>query len=311
MATAAEVRTGAPGVRDVPGTLPEPRLGMHISISGGMNQMADRARDFGCEAAQIFSRSPRGGKARPLAAEEVDAARQTLDAAGVKPLVVHMPYFANLCAPDGGLRAYAVETMVGEFERATLLGSPYVVTHLGRTAEETGLAEALDLAAASVAEALGRAPASAGGVSLLLENTAGAGREIGADLRELAALYHRLEATCGGRVGICLDTCHAHAAGYDLGTAQGVGELARLALELFGPVAVKVIHANDAAAEAGSHKDRHAFVGQGTIGEAGFRALMAEPLFGRCPFLLETPGTDEERAEDLARLRRIRAGESL
>ncbi len=273
--------------------------------------MAGRARDFGCETAQIFSRSPRGGQARPLPAEEVEAARRTLDAAGVKPLVIHMPYFANLCAPDEDLRSYAVETMAGELERAALLGSPFVVTHLGRPGEETGLAEALNLAAASAAEALGGTLASALGVTLLLENTAGAGRELGADLRELAELYRRLDARCAGRVGVCLDTCHAHAAGYDLGTPQGVGRFARLASELFGTRAVKVIHANDAAAEAGSHRDRHALIGRGTIGEAGFRALMAEPLFGRCPFLVETPGTDEERAEDLARLRRIRAGETL
>ncbi len=305
-AAGAAVPTGVRGAKtDVP------RLGMHVSIAGGMEKMAERARDFGCETVQIFSRSPRGGEARPLEAAEVGEARRILEAAGVRPLVIHVPYFANLATRDENLRQYAVETLKGELERAALLGSPYVVSHLGRPAKGDSDEAGLKLAARSVLEVFERLGDSAGGVMLLLENTAGAGREIGWRLEELGDLHRRVDPACGGRVGICLDTCHAQAAGYDLGGPEGVAEFARLAARVFGPGEVRVIHANDALGEAGSHKDRHAPIGEGTIGETGFRALLGETFFADCPFLLETPGTDEERALDLERLKHIRAGEPL
>jgi deoxyribonuclease-4 len=297
---------------------PVPRLGMHVSIAGGLEKMAERARSFGCESVQVFSRSPRGGPARVLAPGEVAGCRRVLEEAGVRPLVVHVPYFINLCAADEGLRAYAVESLAGEFARAARLGAAYVVTHLGRPGEGVAAPDGLALAAASVAEAFrqagdagGPAGKAAGGVRLLLENTAGSGREIGWRLEELAELLVMVDRASGGRTGICLDTCHAHAAGYDLGGPEGVAAFARRARELFGAGQVRVVHANDALEPAGSHLDRHAAIGAGTIGEAGFSALLAETLFRDSPFLLETPGSDEERALDLVRLRRIRAGEPL
>jgi len=295
---------------------------MHVSIAGGLEKMAERARAFGCESVQVFSRSPRGGPARVLAPGEVAGCRRVLEEAGVRPLVVHVPYFINLCAADEGLRAYAVESLAGEFARAARLGAAYVVTHLGRPGEGVAASDGLVLAAASVAEAFRQAgdgaraasgpPArAAGDVRLLLENTAGSGREIGWRLEELAELLVLADRASGGRTGICLDTCHAHAAGYDLGGPAGVAAFARRARELFGAGQVRVVHANDALEPAGSHLDRHAAIGAGTIGEAGFSALLAETLFRDSPFLLETPGSDEERALDLVRLRRIRAGEPL
>jgi len=304
---------------------PVPRLGMHVSIAGGLEKMAERARAFGCESAQVFSRSPRGGPARVLAPGEVAGCRRILEEAGVRPLVVHVPYFINLCAADEGLRAYAVESLAGEFARAARLGAAYVVTHLGRPGEGVAAPDGLALAAASVAEAFrqaedARGPAgdaggpagkAAGDVHLLLENTAGSGREIGWRLEELAELLAMVDRASGGRTGICLDTCHAHAAGYDLGGPEGVAAFARRARELFGAGQVRVVHANDALEPAGSRIDRHTAIGAGTIGEAGFSALLAEALFRDSPFLLETPGSDEERALDLVRLRRIRAGEPL
>ena len=297
---------------------PVPRLGMHVSIAGGLEKMAERARAFGCESAQVFSRSPRGGPARVLAPGEVAGCRRVLEEAGVRPLVVHVPYFINLCAADEGLRAYAAESLAGEFARAERLGAAYVVTHLGRPGEGVEAPDGLALAAASVAEAFrqagdasGPAGKAAGDVRLLLENTAGSGREIGWRLEELAELLVMVDRASGGRTGICLDTCHAHAAGYDLGGLEGVAAFARRARELFGAGQVRVVHANDALEPAGSRLDRHAAIGAGTIGEAGFSALLAETLFRDSPFLLETPGSDEERALDLVRLRRIRAGEPL
>lgn len=312
---------------DRPGEPLLPRLGMHVSISGGMDKMAERAARYGCETVQIFSRSPQGGKARPLAAGEVETARRTLDAAGIGPLVVHVPYFVNLCAAEDRLRAYAVETLAGEFERAVVLGAPYVVTHPGRPAEGVNPTDGRRLVLASLAEALSKADEAAatpgwasavsGGASgsqrplLLLENTAGMGRELGSALEELAELAAGLESAPGGghAVGLCLDTCHAHAAGYDLSGPGGAEALARRLMALFGPDRLKIVHANDSLGAAGSRLDRHVAVGEGTIGKHGFRALMTEPLFAACPFLLETPGSDEERALDLERLRRLRAGD--
>ncbi len=278
---------------------------MHVSISGGMDRMAERARDYGCEAVQIFSRSPRGGKARALSAEEVAGARSVLEAADVRPLVVHTPYFANLVAGDKDLRRYAVETVAEDLHRASELGSPYVVTHVGRPAPDLHPEAARELAAESLSSVL-RAQGGTGGVILLLENTAGSEREMGASLEDLAGLLGRVEAGFPGRLGVCLDTCHAHAAGYDLSRPASVRRFIDLALELFGPERVRVVHANDSLAAAGSRLDRHAPVGAGTIGESGFRALLGDPRLRGCPFLVETPGTDEERARDLERLRRLR-----
>lgn len=295
------------GSQGTPPPTSVPRLGMHVSIAGGMVRMAERARDFGCEAVQIFSRSPQGGKARAIPLEEALAARDVLDAAGVRPLVIHMPYFANLSSGDDGLRAYAAETLTGEFERASVLGAPYVVTHPGRPAEGTGTSEGIERALTSIVEAYDRASPAAREVTLLLENTAGSGRELGATLEDLAALLHRLEDEKGPLFGVCLDTCHAHAAGYDLSSPEGVSAFIRQAADIVGQDRLKAIHANDSAQDAGSHKDRHAPIGSGTIGETGFSALLATPALAGCPFLLETPGSDEERAADLRRLRLLRA----
>jgi len=280
-----------------------PRLGMHVSIAGGMDRMAERARVYGCETAQVFSRSPRGGRARDLGPDEVSRARGILTAAGVSPLVVHSPYFVNLVSADESLRAYAVETLIGETERAALLGAPYVVTHLGRRPEEVGPAQAVATALQSVRRVL---ESASDGVMLLLENTAGVKREIGASLEELAGLVSSLEEDFAGRVGICLDTCHAHAAGYDLSSSEAVSRFTRLAAGLFGPERVKVFHVNDSLGEVSSHVDRHAAIGSGTIGLEGFRTLLSDPIFRGCPFILETPGSDDERAADLERLRRLR-----
>jgi deoxyribonuclease-4 len=288
---------------------PEPRLGMHVSIAGGMNKMAERARAFGCEAVQVFSRSPRGGEARLLTMEELGEARRILDAAHIGPVVVHVPYFMNLCADDDEIRACTVATLAGELERACLLGSPYVVTHLGRPPEGSGESWR-DLVRTSVDAAFDRAGGAAGQVMLLLENTAGAGREVGSRLEELAEVLGDLNRRLPGRVGLCLDTCHAHAAGYDLSQPEGVAAFADRATTLFGACDVRVVHANDAVGLVGEHKDRHAPIGQGTVGEAGFRALMRHALFRDCPFLVETPGSDEERAKSLACLKRIRSGET-
>lgn len=290
-----------------------PRLGMHVSIAGGLPRMAERARDFACEAVQVFSRSPQGGPARPIPPEEAAATRALLLAADIRPLVIHMPYFANLCAADVSLRAYASETLAGELERAALLGAPYVVTHPGRPGEGTSPEEARGLVVESVLRAFEMSPAAAARVRLLLENTSGSGRELGSSLEEIATLAEAIETGLGapGRVGFCLDTCHAHAAGYDLRGARGVAALARRATELLGRDRLAVVHANDSLGEVGSRRDRHAPIGGGTIGEAGFRALLAEPHLAGCPFLVETPGSDEHRAADLARLKRLRAGEAL
>jgi len=270
--------------------------------------MAERALHYGCEAVQIFSRSPQGGKARELAPDEVSRAREILSSSRVSPLVVHSPYFVNLVSADKGLRAYGVETLVGETERAALLGAPFVVTHVGRRPKDSGPDEALVTALESVRKVLEEA---ASGVMLLLENTAGGKRELGADLEELARLVSWLDEDFEGRVGVCLDTCHAHAAGYDLSTADGVSGFTRVAADLFGPGRVKVVHANDSVEKAASHVDRHAAIGSGTIGAAGFEALLGEPFLRECPFLLETPGTDGERALDLERLRRLREGRNI
>lgn len=275
------------------------RLGAHLSIGRGLAAMARTAAGLGCETVQLFSRSPRGGKPGPLRAEAVAAMRGILDQAGVRPLVIHGPYFVNLASPDARTHAYSLETVALELERARQLGARYVVTHPGSTGPGETAAAGLE----RVAGALRQLVEGAGdGPELLVEQTAGGGRQLGGSIDELAVLLELAP------VGLCLDTCHAFASGYDLRTAEGREALLGEVAGEVGLDRVKVIHLNDSLNLPGSRKDTHVRVGEGLLGEAGFGGLLRDGRLRELPGILETPrGTDAELAEELDRLRRWRS----
>lgn len=273
------------------------RPGLHVSIAGGWAAVGERARGEGCRALQVFSRSPRGGKAKPIDPTQVSALWTTLREGGIGPLVVHVPYFINLASPDEGIHAAAVELLAEELRRADALGAAAVVTHFGDH-RGSGDAAGLSRVVSAVRAALDAAP---GRAMLLLENAAGEGGECGTRFEELAAVIDQLGDD--PRLGVCLDTAHAFAAGYDIRRPEAARDLVGELLRLFGRDRLRCLHLNDSKAPLGARRDLHANIGDGEIGAACFEALCQMPELADLPGILETPDrTPGARAADLRQL---------
>jgi len=271
------------------------RIGVHLGTAGGASNAVERAREIGANTFQIFSSSPRmwrAPKVDPAQAARMRALRGKLD---VGPLVIHTSYLVNVCSQTEDVRRKSVEAFRGEIERALAWGAEYLVLHPGSW---KGLTrdEGLKLAAESITKAIEGLEWQGTPFSILIENTAGAEFSLGGSFEQVAELVARLRATAP--VGVCLDTCHTHVAGYDLVTAEGYEQTVMLAAATVGLDAVKVWHCNDAKAERGSKLDRHEHIGQGTMGVEAFRRLLNDARWGHCAFIAETPVDepgDEER----------------
>lgn len=278
------------------------RLGIHVSIGAGLDKMALKAVELGCETVQVFSRSPRGGKAKELSLPDVRKMQEIFARHNIFPLVVHIPYFVNLASNDPEKRKYSVDVLVEDLERTGTLGGKYLITHIGHKdkAEAPESPDALARVLRSVEEALERYD---GPVKLLLENTAGMGQELGATLEALGSLVRSLP---DERVGVCLDTAHAFEAGYDLRGEQGVLQILTDFKDLVGLSRLGAVHLNDSKGGFYSHLDRHSHIGEGNLGEDTFRAITRSPLLPRdIPGLLETPIHDE--GDDLRNMKKIRS----
>lgn len=268
--------------------------------------MARTARGEGMEAVQVFSRSPRGGPAKPIDPDDVARMKRELDDGGITPLIVHVPYFVNLATEDPNARQYTIETLAMDMIRAETLGSPYVVTHLGSSAGDRGQALArVATAVGAVLDASAATSPGAQGVSLVLENSGGGGGDIGGNIEEIAAVLRFLGKKSARRLGVCLDTCHAMVAGYDLRGTAGVDSFLGQVDKVIGLDRVSVLHLNDSRGEVGSHLDRHAAIGQGHVGLESFRALVHEPALADRPGIVETP--EEGRRADLEALKSLRS----
>lgn len=263
-------------------------LGCHLSIAGGVSRAVDRARAIGCTAFQIFTRNPRGWAFGPLEAEEAARFREGTSGGGPVP-VAHMPYLPNLAGPEGENRSRSIATLTAELERCASLGIESLVTHLGShlgTGEEDGRRRI----AAALREALDRAD---GPTRILMENTAGTKNSLGTTPEELSRILELL----GGdtRIGICIDTAHAFAAGYDWRTEpERLGQELRAAGILDR---VHVLHFNDSDVACGGRADRHAHLGLGEIGAEALRRILGLPDYAACPIILETP-VDEIRDDE-------------
>ena len=277
------------------------RIGCHLSIGKGFYAMAAVALGVGCETVQVFSRSPRGGKAKPIDPGQVGKMKGVLFQAGIEPLCVHVPYFINLSSSNDHNYGYSLEVLKEDLERAAILGASFLVTHVGHApaGEER---TALGRVAAAVNQALSEVTSP---VVLLLENTAGQGQEVGNTFADLAFILEGVRDS--SRVGICFDTCHAFGAGYGLGTPEGLeATLAEFRRDL-GLENLRLVHANDSRGVRGSHLDRHANIGEGHIGIEGFRLILARPEFRDTPFILETPVDDQtEFVKDITTLKSLR-----
>jgi deoxyribonuclease-4 len=257
------------------------RIGCHLSIAGGFKMAARRALELGCESVQVFSRSPRGGKAKTLDAQDVLEFRETLAAGNTHPAVIHAPYYINLAADDPNAIEYTREIVVDDLVRAAALGASYVVVHMGTSAR----GDAQTIVARMLDSVFARCPEN--GVLLLLENTAGQGKEIGHALGYIADTI----GMCSHpeRIGFCFDTSHAYGAGYDVSNPRGIDQTFKEMAATIGIHRLKVIHANDSKEALGSRRDRHEHIGKGLIGRQGFRNLLARPETAGLPFILETP----------------------
>jgi deoxyribonuclease IV len=280
-----------------------PRLGLHTGIAGGIHRSIEQAKTKGCQTWQIFSRNPRGWTARPLAETEIELFRAERVAAGLDPCVVHSCYLINMAAPDEEVRAKSIAAFRDEIERSLAIGADYLVIHPG-SARGASTAEAIATCANSfhaAAAGLERAM-SDGGLRILIENTAGQGEQIGrtfGQVREILDLCPDLP------MGMCLDTAHSFAAGYDwrdeLAAAEAFDELDRTV----GFDNVCVVHFNDSKATFQSRVDRHWHIGAGEIGAAGLARVLNHPRLADCSFILETP--QDEPGDDLRNLTAARA----
>ncbi|MCX7855070.1 MAG: deoxyribonuclease IV [Anaerolineae bacterium] len=278
------------------------RLGAHESIAGGLHLAFDRARMVGCDAVQLFVKSNRAWAVKPLTDEDVRLFKEKAAETGILPAVGHASYLLNPAAPDEDLWRRSLETLIIELERCEALDIPYLVLHPGShmgAGEEEGLRR--------VARALGELHAATRGfrARILLETTAGQGTNLGYRFEQLAWLIENTPE--GERLGVCLDTCHAFAAGYELRTPEGYEATLQEFDRIIGLSRLMAVHLNDSKNGLGSRVDRHEHIGKGVLGLETFRRVVNDPRLAALPGLLETPKSDDlhEDIENLAVLRSL------
>jgi len=273
------------------------KVGVHVSIAGSLDLAVDRAKDAGCDIFQMFSRNPRGWGFKPLTDDDCTLFRQKIETTGLIP-VDHMPYLPNLASPKVEIWDKSVQTLQAELDRCARLGISYLVTHLGHH-----LGDGIAGGRARVIKAVNMALASSDtNVMLLLENTAGEKNSVGSSFEHIQGIIDGIELS--NRIGICFDTCHAFAAGYELRTEAGLAATLAQLDETVGIDRLKVIHANDTKGDLGSGLDRHEHIGMGFIGEEGFRCILHNPVFTRLPLICETPV--DERCDDRGNIKKVR-----
>jgi deoxyribonuclease IV len=268
--------------------LPRPprRVGIHTSISGGVELAAERAYRLGCRAFQIFSTSPRQWKPYDLSRPRCDEMMRLRTKYDLKPLVIHTNYLVNMASTTPAFLKKSMQAFRGEVERGLALCADYLVLHPGsfRGADrEQGLLQT----AAAVAASCNGLDLAKGGLTLLIENTAGAEYSLGASFEQVAEVIEHLKGIVP--VGACIDTCHTHVAGYDIVSEDGMNKTIAKLDGTIGLKNVPVWHCNDAKAARGSKLDRHQHIGKGTIGKEPFRRLLHDPRLAHAAFIAETP----------------------
>ena len=281
------------------------RIGIHTSRAGSLEKAAIRAYELGANTFQIFSASPRQWLAHSLDPDDVRRFQDARQRFGLHPLVIHVNYLINLASPDPVIRDKSIRAFRGELERAAQIGAEYLVTHPGNHnlwSSEEGIA-AFVLGVNEAAAELDMR-----GITVLIENTVGAGAQLGGKFQQLRAMRDLLVQLSDVPVGYCLDTCHLFASGFDISTRLGLAQTLREADSILGLEHVRVIHANDSKGALASRLDRHANIGQGQIGEEGFGRLLRHPRLREKPFILETPVDEEgDDRRDLETLKRLAA----
>ena len=285
------------------------RIGIHTSVAGGVENAAERAYLLGCNTFQIFSSSPRQWAPYELGRPQCEEMKRLREKYDLKPLVIHTNYLVNLASTTEVFLKKSVEAFRGEIERALALCAHYLVLHPGSfrgTDRERGLVQT----AAAIAAASRGLDLAGGGLTILIENTAGAEHSLGGSFEQVAEVIERLKPHVP--VAACIDTCHTHVAGYDIVSQEGFLQTLRRLDVTIGLTNIPVWHCNDAKAARGSRLDRHQHVGKGMIGIEPFRRLLNHPRLAGAAFIAETPidepGDDRRNVNTLKKL--VRAGTS-
>ncbi len=275
------------------------RFGFHISIAGGFSKVVERARVRSCETIQFFSRNPRGWKYSPLNRKEVEEFRPSVRSAGLSPIFLHMPYLPNIASSKSKFYKRSVKSIVIDLQRAEQLGAQYLITHIGHRMESSE-GQAIEAVSQGINQAFEKVKNS---VTLLMENTAGQGTEIGSNFDQIKKIIEGVEEN--GRLGVCLDTAHTFEAGYDLSDKDGLEKTLETFNRTVGLKRLHLLHLNDSKTPLGSRRDRHWHIGEGYIGLEGFRNLVNHPLLRHLPGIMETPRKDT--VEDLRNMEVIRS----
>jgi deoxyribonuclease-4 len=265
-------------------------IGAHVSPAGGPANAVKRGVERGCRSIQIFNQSPRAWKSRVYSEDEVAAFHAAMDGSPVEALVIHAVYLLNCASEDPELREKSLNALTVALQSGAALGAVGVVLHPG-SAKQGDVGEAVTRAAAVIKEAL----AESEGCALLLEDTAGAGGTLGRSFEELASLLDQ----AGGqkRLGVCLDSCHLFASGYDVRTRSSLAEVIDEFDRVVGCDRLQALHVNDSMTELGSNRDRHTNLGDGEIGLEGMIAFLSEPRFEGLPVIFEGPGRSGKEVE--------------
>jgi deoxyribonuclease-4 len=276
-------------------------IGAHVSPAGGPAKAIERGVERGCSAIQIFNQNPRAWKPRDYSGDEIAAFRAAMAASDVDALLIHAVYLLNCASDDAEIREKSLRSLIASLQAGCALGAHAVVLHPG-SAKTGDVGEAIARAGEVIAEAL----AESDGCALHLENTAGSGGTLGRSFHELAALIEA--AGDDERLGLCLDSCHLLASGFDVRTQAGLDAVLDECVELVGLERLGSLHLNDSQTPLGSNVDRHANVGEGELGEDGCAVFLSEPRFEGLPCVLETPGPDRSgpTAEEIVFVRALR-----
>ena len=283
-----------------------PLLGAHQSIAGGLHRAFDRIRAVGGESLQIFTANQRQWRVKPPTAEDIRLFAEKWQACGQMPVASHGSYLINLAAADPVAAAKSIAAFADELGRCLQLGLGFVVLHPGSHLG-AGVEAGLEAVARNLDQALEQAGVPATGLKVLLETTAGMGTALGSRFAELGWLLGR--SRYAHNLGVCIDTCHIFAAGYDLRDPAAYERTMDELEREVGLARVHFVHLNDSKKGLGSRVDRHEHIGRGEIGDEGFRLLLNDPRFARHPMTLETPKGDDlaEDRDNLARLRGLLA----
>ena len=275
-------------------------IGAHVSTGGGLVRAIERAEERRCEAIQIFNQSPRMWRPTRYSDDDFGAFREAMDASGVEVVAIHMIYLINPAAKDREMQRKSLDSLTHALRVGDQIGALGVVVHPGALKTDTRT-NARKRAVKLIKEALARSERC----PIIYENTAGSPQLLGRDFDETAELIERT----GGpkRLGLCIDSCHLHATGYDIGTPEGVAALVDEIDAKVGLKQLKLLHVNDSRDERGSNRDRHTALGKGKIGRKGIRAFLGEPRFQGLPAVFEGPGLagHSPGREDIQVMRRL------